>query len=452
MPRLPFVVVSIALVACYRDNPNSCELPDNKDNEECRVGGPCRSNTDCASTPGTQVCDMTEAGGTCVRCTASDHAACSEMTPRCENHDCVGCLDDNDCGDSGVCLLAGDCAASGRIIHTKVNGTTTAGCGAVGNECSLPRALMEVSTTRNIIRLGDAGTYTTQDSLTLNLDVTIDARGATFHRNSDGAILTITGSNKTVAILGGTIEGAKGSSGDGVRCEGGAKLILHESLITNNEESAVQATDCTLTITNTKLQNNSKKTSGLFPGITIETSSISLSRSWITSNAGGGIIVRSNSIFEIVGNAILNNGTTDSPEGGVTISTTESSNNKLEFNTIAANKSRTGDVSGVRCSAGTFIARNNIIWANTSGKSIDDGCMYAYSDIGPAVVFNGNDAGHNINLPPLLMNDASDPHLLPASPVRGAADPRTIPSGVALKDIDGDTRIAPADMGADQVK
>jgi hypothetical protein len=36
------------------------------------------------------------------------------------------------------------------------------------------------------------------------------------------------------------------------------------------------------------------------------------------------------------------------------------------------------------------------------------------------------------------------------SPVRGQADPTTALTGLAGKDIDGDMRVGPADMGADQ--
>jgi hypothetical protein len=43
-----------------------------------------------------------------------------------------------------------------------------------------------------------------------------------------------------------------------------------------------------------------------------------------------------------------------------------------------------------------------------------------------------------------------DLHLLPMSPAIGAADPASDLTGIAARDLDGDIRTKPADIGADQ--
>jgi hypothetical protein len=53
---------------------------------------------------------------------------------------------------------------------------------------------------------------------------------------------------------------------------------------------------------------------------------------------------------------------------------------------------------------------------------------------------------------PLFQNVATgDLHLRPGSPAIRAADPGSILTGIAERDIDGDVRIAPATIGADEL-
>jgi hypothetical protein len=64
-------------------------------------------------------------------------------------------------------------------------------------------------------------------------------------------------------------------------------------------------------------------------------------------------------------------------------------------------------------------------------------------------------------LPPGIGNSSIDPqfvnttigdlHLRANSPARRNADPNSDLSGPAARDIDGDLRITPADVGADQI-
>jgi hypothetical protein len=53
---------------------------------------------------------------------------------------------------------------------------------------------------------------------------------------------------------------------------------------------------------------------------------------------------------------------------------------------------------------------------------------------------------------PMFVNTTTgDLHLRAGSPALGAADPTSNLSGPAERDLDGDVRRAPADIGADEV-
>jgi hypothetical protein len=127
--------------------------------------------------------------------------------------------------------------------------------------------------------------------------------------------------------------------------------------------------------------------------------------------------------------------------------------NRLEFNTIVQNTAQDGTGSGIHCLAGTFTAKDNIIVDNdnpTLTTQIDGTCMHAYSLVRPGALPVGTS---NIGDDPKFANEAmGDLHLQAASTARGKADPSADLTGIAAHDIDGDTRVAPADLGADQVK
>jgi hypothetical protein len=434
MPRLAFVVVVlVAFTGCQKTNPDYCPSGATADGADCidgGTGGPCKTRNDCTATPGFPVCDTADSGGTCVQCTIDDHTLCRGLTPHCEDRACVGCIDDSDCGDPGVgvCLPTGGCANPSSIIHASANGSTVPECGAAGNACTLDMALTIATSTKNVIKLDDAGPYISGTNYVVDtdpaIDLTIDARGAILHRNSIGSAILTINSGKAVTILGGTIEGATGSGGDGIQCNSNATLAVHGTIITMNEGTGINAPGgCTLT----------------------------LSRSRIVSNRDGGVIV-TNSKFVIVGNMFLGNGDPDSPNAAVTISTAADATNLLEFNTIANNATTAGIVTaGVDCKAGAgFTASHNIIWNNIIGSTastapqVANNCMHVYSAIGPmAVIGTGNS-----NDDPLLTTDG---HLGAGSPALQKVELGADLSGLASRDIDGDPRVAPADIGADQV-
>jgi hypothetical protein len=226
-----------------------------------------------------------------------------------------------------------------------------------------------------------------------------------------------------MTILGGTIEGATGGGGDGIRCGTNATLGVHGTTIRMNGESGIDASGCAVT----------------------------LSRSRIVSNLGGGVVII-NGKFVIVGNVFSANGDSASPDGGITILTGLDPMNRLEFNSLSGNHAQGGgNGPGVQCTAGAgFIVRNNIIWNNNDnvGPQIGGNCKHAYSDIGATGVTSPSDGGNNMSIDPMF---TSDLHVLPTSIVLQKADLSTILDGIGARDIDGEPRVAPADLGADQL-
>jgi hypothetical protein len=299
-----------------------------------------------------------------------------------------------------------------------------------------------------VIRLDDNGTYTPlQNNYVINANIAIEAHTAILHHKNDGPILQVT-NGKSFTLLGGTVENATGQGGVGIECDSSSTLFIQKTVIQNNLQSAISSAGCTVTIDSAKLQGNSSSSTN-FPAVFISGGAITMYRTVLTQNAGGEIDTHSGASFQIVGNVFQNNGSVSGSNAGISISTSTNATNRLEFNTISANKSQF--ISGVQCVAGTFTAQNNIIWDNTGSAQLGGTCVHDYSIIGLVVAFPaGTDGGHNKSSDPKLVSEANDPHIQPGSSAIKAANPAADLTGIAAKDIDGDTRTSPADIGADQ--
>jgi len=480
MPRIAFVVVgfmailTVAPAGCSwwpwgeGDNGLSCQLPENAGRAPCTdgsSGGSCENSTECMDKANFPACETMPGPylHMCVQCTTGatgEHALCTGTTPVCKNDTCASCTSGDDCGAGGLCLPNGACAVSRSIIYASPGGSPTTPCGDTTNTaCSFTTALTAVTPTRNVIKLDNMNTATytppaSAPAYTVSADVTIDARGAILHHNGDNPILSIS-SNTTATLFGGTIEGATGANNaDGILCGTNATLTIDGTTITMSDRSGINATNgCKLTVTNALIGTNSHRSGVFVAGITASGSAVMLSRSKLLSNTGGGISV-TNGTFVIVGNVFFDNGDiNNSTNGGVLISASPDPMNRMEFNSIFGNHAQAGNAPGVICSAGAgYIARNNIIWGNdgTPGVQIGGSCKHAYSDVGMTLLGGIYDGGNNLSVDPMFTT-MSDFHLMPNSGVLKRADLNANLAGVAAKDIDGDARIAPADIGADQL-
>jgi hypothetical protein len=204
-------------------------------------------------------------------------------------------------------------------------------------------------------------------------------------------------------------------------------------------------------------------------GLVIPTASgtpaVSLNRVTLSNNPGGGIsasggtltMSRStvsgigNGAFAIVGNVFFNNGTQTGSVGGLSITASQSASNRLELNSFNKNQVQVGLGSAIQCIAGTFTARSNIMSENGTLANMEQfggTCTHAYSIVRPGTLPPGT--GNSAADPMFINATTGDLHLQAGSPARQAADPAADLSGIAARDIDGDIRMAPADIGADE--
>jgi hypothetical protein len=326
---------------------------------------------------------------------------------------------------SNVCLPDGSCADPAQVAYVQQGGTGTAPCTKAAPCGTLDDGVKANKPTVKIA----AGTVA--DMKTTVIDgkaVTILADpGAKLSRSDVGVILQVQNDGADVKIFDLEFTDGTGSPNPAISIPiGGApKLTLTRVVIDGNQGVGISAASA---------------------GV------LTISQSTVSKNTGGGINV-TNGTFVIVGNVFYLNGTGAGNIGGVNIQTIQSSTNRLEFNTFNQNATVTGIAPAINCVAGTFTAKYNIMSGNgtlTQMDQVGGTCAHMYSIATPGL------------LPPGTGNSSSDPlfvnatkgelHIQPGSPARHAADAGADLTGIASRDIDGDLRISPADIGADQVK
>jgi len=459
------MVAIAALAGCKTESPNYCPPSESRCSSppgDGSSGGHCSSDGDC--TANLPACELTIDQGTCKPCSASNIGVCAGTTPRCENNACVACVDDNDCsGGAGVCLPTGGCAATSRIIYASSTSGSNSKCGDVATPCSLTGALGLVTADKDVIKLDDTNkaTFVSAPGFIVSKNVTIDARTATLNRGDDGSVLTIN-EDKSLTLLGGIISNATGNGGDGVKCGHGSTLAVFDSTITSNNEAGISSDGCMVTVVHAKISSNSKaQPPMLFAGIEVSNGgSLTISRSQIVSNRGGGITVGMNSTFTIVGNMFLNNGDGSGLVGGLQATTTVPGN-RLDFNTLSGNTATTGIAAGIQCTAPAvstaappppLTAQNNIIWDNNgaSAVQVSGTCLHAYSNIGTTAVPGGLTPadGNDFSQPPQFTS-STELTVNSTSPIRGKGNPSTDLSGIASKDILGIPRTVRPGGGPD---
>jgi hypothetical protein len=419
------VVLGSAAASCRKSDHYCPGAPLDNCNYRDAIGM-CTRNDDCSAPAA--ICDV-EGSRTCVQCLAPDQtSACGGTIPVCgDDHACRGCSAHGECPVSDVCLPDGRCAEPAEVAYVQAGGAGTQPC-ARGAPCGkLQEGVTAVSASRPYIKI--SGTGTLADSATTTIDgkaVTILADpGAKLDRTGDGVILEVRNTGADVRIYDLEITGASGGAGDvGVSMVAGGmpKLTLTRAKVTNNTGGGISASGGTLTV----------------------------SQSTISNNTGGGISVM-NGTFVIVSNVFFNNGNDTTLVGGVAIGTPQNAANRLEFNSFTRNKTQDTLGTAIHCIAGTFTARNNIMSDNgtlTNMNQVGGSCMHVYSIARPGTVPPGTG---NSNMDPLFVNTTTgDLHVRAGSPVLGAADPSSNLTGLAERDIDGDARAAPADIGADE--
>lgn len=413
-------VAMVVMAACHKVNDLYCEGHPLDPSCMDAMTRSCSSNAQCAAP--TAVCKVSAM--TCVQCTGAEASACTGVTPVCgADNACRRCETHADC-PSSACLPNGSCGSDDVVAYVDAAGTDNTMCTKAMPCTKLAAAL---ATGRAYVKFH--GTTDEAVSIAGGRQVTFlaDAGAKLTRTNGVGAIITVQDSGTSLAVYDLSISNAPNNpSGVGlvISAAGGPPAVsLTRVTIANNPGGGISASGGTLTVTQSTLKGNT----------------------------GGGINVGSGAVFVIVGNVFFNNGSSASTIGGVTILTTQSAMNRLEFNTFNKNQTQDTIGSAIQCTAGTFEARNNIMSGNgtlSNTEQTGGSCTHAYSIALPGTLPPG---GTNIARDPLFKDTITgDLHIQPGSPAIRAAAPGSDLTGIAAHDIDGDARISPADLGADE--
>jgi hypothetical protein len=375
----------------------------------------CESDGQC--TP--LVCDVSGAM-TCVQCTVNEASVCVATTPVCVNNQCQKCTAHAQCAASNVCLPDGTCADEAQIAYVQAGGT--------GTTCTkfAPCGTLDVGLTTNMpfVKINSGAVA---DIKTTSIDgkavMVLAEPGARLERVNVGVILEVR-NNADVKIFDLEVAGATGSGNAAIFIASGAPI---------------------LTLTRVKIDDSQG------PGISAIAGTLTMTQSTVSRNTGGGISI-SGAQFDLVGNVFFSNGSGMSAVGAVSISTSQSTTNRLEFNSFSKNLVQDGVGSAIQCNAGAFTARNNIMSGSgtlTNLEQVNGSCAHAYSIVRPGMLPAG--VGNRADDPLFKNTTTGDLHILPGSPAAGAADPGSDLTGVVAHDIDGDVRMNPADIGADEI-
>lgn len=401
----------LVLVGCKEKNPHFCA---GEENNLCMpdapVGMQCEDSTDCTGPE--KVCDTT--AGVCVGCLANTD--CAADAPICElaSHTCGKCTMHAQC-DSKVCTPEGTCAPEASVAY--VDGAA----GMDTNPCTLASPCKSVMTAASkgklIVKV--AGMLDEAVSFGSATNLTILAEpSARLTRTSGGTVVEV----KDTANI--KIHGLQ-LTGGGIAVampSGTPQLRLDRVKITGTTQLALQMTVGTLTLV----------------------------RSNIIDNPGGGVQINGG-VFVIVGNTFTNNGTDSTNVGGAYITAAQNAGHRIEFNSFHRNKSIDAQGTGLHCAVNNLTARNNILYNNgtlSNQAQVGGACGHAYSLISPMTPATATIIGGD----PLFEDGLTgNLHLKDGSPALGAADPAAaVTDELAATDIDGQPRVLPADLGADE--
>ncbi len=421
------LVLAVLASGCMKRSATYCAKHGADDPDSCPpIDAPgtssCKSDTDCASSPSTLVCNTdTEVCVECVTGTAKDDA-CVDDEPFCGvDNTCRACESHAEC-PSEACLPDGRCGTDANVAYVAQSGMGTT-C-TYNAPCAKIADALAVAPRRDYIKISGTIDETVVIS---NRNVTLLAAPDAQLVHAGGTLLQVAGtSNVTVFDL--QIGAATTVAAIGVDLANGlvGTVSLQRVRVVNTSSYAVVANGGTL----------------------------ELERSRIIANPGGGVVVRYTATdFRVRNNFIVFNGRASGPGpsayGGVLLEK-DSATSTFVFNTIAYNQS-TGMLSaaGVECLGPLLPAGGNLIYANREGDNLANlAAQYDGScDLDNSFVAASGDLGFEGP-----MTSMFDPHLTTASPttVRDAGGDC---GSRVLVDIDGDARPAggPCDLGADEL-
>jgi hypothetical protein len=286
------------------------------------------------------------ASGQCARCRPDTAATDCPMNENvCENGACRACTSHGDC-PSGICLDSGGCAAEATVTYVDNGGMDVTSCqtnrpmrdGTQAKPyCNIQEAL---DASRNTIKVsGSAQPYgaVTVDEGNgspvhiVGPGVGVAAAARVFALANDA--LTVNVSNApaamTIIIDGLDIGGSTGLNvNHAVRCtrSGASPVSLHlrGSFLHHANGELVDATDCNVSIDRSRLANS------VTFGVVVDKGSLTLRRSRIEQNLGGGIELKGGPTYSLQNSMIFRN-------NGVALKFDNNAAGTLSFLTVAEN-------------------------------------------------------------------------------------------------------------------
>jgi Right handed beta helix region len=407
-------------------------------------GTPCETAEQCPAEKA--VCDV-GGSGVCVECLPESANACSGNRPICgEDAACRGCQAHSDCA-SDACLPEGSCAEEDKVVFLKEGGTS-GGPGNTNGKCSketpcgtMAAALLQLTSARPYLRV--TGTITSVGSILTARTITmLGSPGAVLKGSTDTddpSILDLrTGSKVEIHDL--TLQD---TARNGVRVADASTLLFHRSKLLNTKlDGILVETNGSAEISQSEISNCG---TSLNFGVTLNTGSLTITRSKLANNSGG-VFVGEGQRFTIsdsfiVGSKVIGGIYAKKPGAG----------SKLERSTIADNKAATTSASyagGIYCDDASFTFSSNILFRNTGGAGgflqNAGACKLTGSLVSSNSQAETGSLGFRSNTAPF------DYHLTAASP------PTVLDAGGACTgvDYDGDVRgeDGGCDLGADEYR
>lgn len=419
LPGLVLLALLAVQPACQ--NPNYCG---DHENNDCRLSKlteyECESNDQCSMNEN-KVCSLESL--TCVQCTVDSKDACSAAEPACRGNVCSLCEQHVECSDSAACLPDGSCAAKADVAYVSATGTANMQC---SKEMPCDKISRAVGLKRRYVKVSGQ----IDEALDLNNEnATILADpDAKIIRRTAGPIVTIRGTSN-VEIYRLAIAGTNAIANTGLSLADSAKVTLSGVIISGNMQTGISTTGGSLVLT----------------------------RSIVSENRGGGVLVGEGGGFNITNNFIIRNGTTGGTNnvGGVKLDATEVGTNRFEFNTVADNHVRSagGTVGGFYCDIDGFSVANNLFVRNAVGGDVNAANANLFvpgrCDYEPTIV------GSDVAVLKFKSPNTSpyDYHLTDGSSAIGQAADASSQANEVNIDFDGEKRDASGrDLGADEYK